>query len=324
LGYKEQGGEYTYSKYKMRYIKVNYSIINKIKYLGYKSKFLSVEKKIDELKLQKLNDQHVIKNILNDIYRNRIDNLKKIIYDIQRIIYRIKYGYEAKTLVYVEHESAYVDIVEKYKSKITKFVTRDVKNKQKMFKNWDVVKYDMVFKKLTKETINIDINSKWISIDDINLYDVVGNSIMYYIIEELVKLLSYNNNKFIKTNIAYMIIDIINEEHRLFNIDNRTTTFDLKRFGYYLNSHTYMYDSEDKGHGLKGVTEGFYEELVEESIDAKTEKQNKKQRDDDIEEASAFDIDNDNDNPNDTDNAIDYEIDYMAGINVDVNQNPNI
>ena len=324
LGYKEQGGEYTYSRYQNRYIRVNYSVINKLKYMGYSSKHIYIENKVNDYKLYVSDNQQIAKNIINDICRERVDNLKKVIGDIQRIVYKLKYKYEEKNDLTVEKESTYVDIVEKYKSKITKLETRDIKNKQKIFKNWELIKYGLFYKETKTGIININIDGNYLSVNDINMYDMNGNIILFYIINELIKLIDYNDNKFIKTNIIYMIIDMINEEHNIFNIDKRTSNFDIKRFGYFLTSQSYMYDVDTKGHGLEGETEGFYEEQIDTSMQSEKDIKDKKKANEEAkEESNAIDIDTEIEVP-DVDTEIDYEVDYLSGVNVDVNQNPNI
>jgi hypothetical protein len=156
------------------------------------------------------------------------------------------------------------------------------------------------------------------------MYDINGNMILYYIINELIKLIDYNENKFIKTNIIYMIIDMINEEHNIFNVDKRTSNFDIKRFGYFLTSQSYMYDVDTKGHGLEGETDGFYEEQIDASMQSDKDVKDKKNANEEAkEEANAMDIDAEIDVP-DVDTEMDYEVDYLSGVNVDVNQNPDI
>lgn len=328
LGYKEQGGEYNYPRYQNKHIRINYSLLNKLKFIGYPSRNIFIGDKIKEHKLYIHNPEDITRTVVNDICRNRIENLKKVIADIQRIVFKLKYKYEEKTEHIVDRESTYVDIIEKYKSTITKLETRNVTDKQKVFKNWEIIRYNLFFKEIKSETLNINIENDYVSVDDLNIYNSNGNAILYFIVQELVKLIDYNENKFIKTNIIYMIIDIINEEHNMFNIDKRTNNFEIKKFSYVLSSHSYMYEGDEirgeHGNVLTGETDGFYEEQVDSTDNNKqTDKEKKNERDDAVEESKAMDMDVEIEIP-DVDTEIDYEIDYLSGINVDVNQNPDV
>ena len=46
----------------------------------------------------------------------------------------------------------------------------------------------------------------------------------------------------------------------MFNEEFKVTNFEIKRFNYLLKSKSYIYDVEEKGHGIEGQTDGFYGE----------------------------------------------------------------
>ena len=310
LGYKELNREYEYSKINNVYLKVNYSVYNKLKYMGYESKNINIEEKINELKIQLGNDeQTIVKHIVSDISRNRIKKLKKFITDVQRILYRIKYNYDDKI---VEKNEKPTNLVDKYSSKLNKIILRDEQTKQKVFKKWDSIKTNLFFENISDKTINLNTKSKYFYVDDINSYDYNGNIILYYIIEQLTSLIEFNSNKFTKVTIIYLIIDIINHEHSLFNIDNRNTNFEIQRFNYLISSKTYIYDIEEIGHGIESETYGFYEEFKD--PDEQVPEEEIEKIEDAKEEEGALDMDVE----------IDYEIDYTDGVNVNVEQNSNV
>jgi len=299
LGYKEKTKNYEYAK-RIAYIKINYSIKNKLKMLGYKYKYTELYKIIENIDKEELKDtQQVLRNIISDISRLRINNLKKTIIDIQRYIYRAKYNYKVEIDEELIEEQTDI-FINKYLGKLNNIIVRN--KEDKIFKNWKIVKNGIFLQELNDKIINMDIQNKYILFDDISYYDYHGNLILYYIIEQLDKLIEYNTNKIIQTNITYFIIDIINNIFELYNEEILIRSYDIKRFSYIMNSETYIYDTIDEGYGLDNV-EGFYGEYKDpnepEDIDKLEEKENA------IEEEQAMDMEEEQD----------YEIDYEVGVN---------
>jgi hypothetical protein len=309
LGYKEQNKEYSLSKVGNKHMIINYSILNKLKYLGYPSKFINIEKRAKELKEERMgeDEQIIVKDIVSEISRKRIKKLKKVITDIQRYLYRIKYDFDDN--IVKEFDTSLksldqIDIVAKHKNKTSKMILKNSQTKEKVFKGWSAIKYSLFFQELTNKTINLNTESNYFLADDINLYDYNGNIILYYIIEELYKLITINTNKFIKISIIYMILDIIDGAHNIFNKEIRTTDSELKRFNYILSSRSYIYNVEEKGHGLEGDTDGFYGEYKD--ADDPDDPDDVAKREEAQEEIDAIDMDVD----------MDYEIDYLDGVNM--------
>ncbi len=204
--------------------------------------------------------------------------------------------------------------MEKYKGKLVNMNIKDKNQKNKIFRGWKVVKYQISFKDLSKETVNLSPYVNYLSYEDVSLYDTNGNMILYYIIRELNKLLVYNDNKTIKNTITFFIIDVINRLFEMFNTDSQKTNFEIKRFNYILKSKSYVYDITEKGYGL----EGFYDEYKD-IDDPDPSKEEIEQRDTDIEESEALDVDIGLEageigyDPDDS--GLDYEIDYESGVN---------
>ena len=156
LGYKEFNKKIQYSKIKNKHIKINYSIANKIKMLGYISKYINIFDRVNELKINTKDKQHIIKTVVTEINRNRIANLKKTVTEIQKYIYRIIYNYELpQDDAKFDMDS---DIIDKYKNKLTKMKISD--GKYTVFDDWDVVKYKLYFQSLDKKTVNLDADAQ--------------------------------------------------------------------------------------------------------------------------------------------------------------------
>lgn len=315
LGYKEYGGEYKYSKINNRYIQINKSIHNKLKHMGYPSKYVDIKSIIVNHNIVEPSETRPEPSFIVDtVSRDRIINLKKIISDIQRIIFKVKYKYSDKYII--ERDSKYIDIIAKYSTKIERIHTRNKESKGKVFRNWDIVTNNIFYKKNENNVINISADQEHISVEDICILDTNGNIILYYIVQELQKLIDYNKDKSAKIQIINMIIDIINEEYEIFNKDRLVNNHEIKKFYYQVTSQKYKYDEEGKGHGLDGDIEGFYGEHVDPTdVDKKQEKIDKEKMEELMEERDALDIDVEIETP-ELDTELDYEIDYTSGINI--------
>ena len=310
VGFKERNKDFEYARRRNVYLKINYSIKNRLKLLGYPSKYINISSKISSLK-QKLahvkmedKDQFIMKEILSELIRDRIDKLKRIIRYIQKYIYRVKYNYKEAPPESDDEDLKNLDkFIEKYQAILKNLVVRNREQKDKVFRDWKIMKNNLFFQELDNKTVNIDTSSRILSSEDISYYDYHGNLILYYIVQELVKLINYNDNRVNKVNICYFIIDIINRLFGLFNIEHLFSNFEIKRFNYIISSQQYVYDIEEKGHGLEGQTEGFYGEYKD--IDDTEDPEAIEQKEIDLEEQEALDIET----------TEDFEIDYAENVN---------
>jgi hypothetical protein len=299
LGFKEKNKDYSKPKEKNAYIKINYSIYSKLKYLGYESKYVDISKQKEKLEAEysyikdkDMRSDIITKNIVRTISRNRINNLKKTITDIQKFIYRVKYNYES---VPNPEELFDTSFMEKYKNKLT---TIKLKNEdKKVFDDWETVKYDIFFKAIDDKVINIDFNDKFFNLDDVINYDDNGNIILYYIISEMSKLIDINEQPFIKNLICFLLIDIIDTIHTIFNRENEYKTYDLKKFKYIIESKMNVEEKDD----IDIV--GIYEEQSDPNAEIDEDKEDANYSDE--EEFSALDVDG----------KMDYEVDYSSGVN---------
>ncbi|AYV82366.1 MAG: hypothetical protein Homavirus37_5, partial [Homavirus sp.] len=94
-----------------------------------------------------------------------------------------------------------------------------------------------------------------------------------------------------------------NRLYEMFNEEDIMANFEIKRFKYLISSESYVYDIEEKGHGLEGETEGFYGEYKD--VDDEEDPDKLDKLEEDKEELDALDVDTE----------IDYEIDYVDGVN---------
>jgi len=302
LGFKERGKNFQQIKTD-KYIKINYSIVNMLKMMGYNSKLIDIQDEKEYYEKIYKKSEDTVRQIVSDINRTRITELKKFMSDIIRYIYRIKFGYDEKKLE-TEDRIKTIDLVEKYKNQLAKMLIR--KENVKAFRNWYIVK-NYINHKLEKDrTINLDVKAKYYNYADLNKYDNSGNIILYYTVKEMSKLININSNKFIKSNLVYLLINLIIKSHNAINREYILTNFDIKRFKLILESPIFVYDYEKEGFGIESTSKGLYGEYVDPD-DTITEDQ-KEQIDIDREESEALDFEHEED--------MDYQIDYSSGINM--------
>ena len=297
LGYKEESKNFVYDKKQDRRLIVNYSVLNKIKMLGYPSQFIDIEstynKLVEDSSDVKINKEAIYKVIICGIIRQRIVNLKKVIYEFQRVLFRILNNFNAPI---IEDDTEYFSnkigiIVEKYRKKINDIQITDSSGKNNIFQSWKSIISGIYTGDITDIRGDMEEN-KTINLDDINKIDHGGNIILYFITDELTKLLKYNPNKFIKINVAQFVVEFIEIVFELFNMEKLSNNVDIKRFEYILESATYIQEISDKVTGLKEI-EGMYDEYKESEQEITPE--DKEQQTDILEEQDAIDVEEVND-----------------------------
>jgi len=129
-------------------------------------------------------------------------------------------------------------------------------------------------------------------------YDKKTYYLVYYMCDELIKLINMNDDKFTKITICNIIVDCIIHISAIFNKDEINSNSETIKFSYVLNSTVYakemVQDIIDKTDG------GFYEEYIDTSKDM-DEKELQNNIDDDIEQSEALDVDIDVDDNGDAD-----------------------
>lgn len=305
LGYKEKNKEFEKSKVRNVFLKVNYSILNRLRLMGYRNKYIDIQKMKDEIfdKYAKKDSQFILKQIVSEIARLRIDNLKKMLNYTQMILYRIRYGYEKELTPDLEKtEYEMQNLVDKYKA-LKVMIIKDSKTGNRVFQDWKAISFGLNFQDTGDKTINISLEDKYVLSEEISNYDYHGNLLLFYIVKNMANLISYNTNKFIKTNTAYLLIDTIIRMHTRFNREDWKKNFSMKRFGYIMRSIASKKDIEGDEGTLEDITTGIYGEYVD--TDDELDPETGEAMVDDREEMDAIDVDTE----------VDYQIDYMAGVN---------
>ena len=298
LGYKEKNKEFQTARKNNIYIRVNNSIMSRLKLLGYTAKFINITDKMEYYNNLYKDPIVSLKNVVSDISRDRIQNLKKFIADLQRYIYRMSYNFEVPPIDKENNPDKFLDT---YKNKLMNIELKSSGSdkKDKFLKDWKEIKYDLFFEDISNKNINLDPESKYLFNEDISLYDYTGNVILFYIVEEMGKLLDMNNDKFIKSTLAYLLLDIIVRLYDDMDEEKDLTNTEIKRFKYVLEIQ-----DEREVESIAGTTEGIYEEYVD--PDAEVDEAKIEKEEEDKEEEEALDMEE----PEDFDN-----VDYEANVN---------
>ncbi len=305
LGYKDSIKDYVRTYRTDNRLVINYSMKNKLILLGYDEKYVNLQKYIKTLDLEitdneKENDE-ILVDVYYDIIRKRITNLKKIIYNTQIIINRVKYAFinqkkkkkevsedEEMKEEEIEEDTTTDEIVEKYIKKISEL------NITNVFNNWKDITDDIFVLRdeITKYNLNTKINDNIIDIDKINKFETKGNSLLFYIIKELSTLIDNHQNKSVKVNVCMLLIEIINYLFKLYNKEYENNNIEFKRFDYLLHSIAFASDMENVISALELVDDNgeFKEEKAEVDKDAE-----KEQNEDDEEAENAMDFGEDAD-----------------------------
>lgn len=295
LGYKEDSKNFVHNKKQEKRLIVNYSIQNKLKLLGYPSQFIDMTKSYEEAIEGRENinfDKELLNtSLLSEIIRERITNLKRVIYEFQRVLFRLLNNY-SQTVEENDEMDYFANIMNSfivnYKKKLNDVKLIGEKGEHQVFKHWKGVTRGIFAEEIKQTKFNFE-EHKIINSEDINKIDSNGNLILFFIVKEFTKLLQYNSNKFIKASIISFILDFINNVFNLFNTERLSNNIDIKRFYYLIHSTTYVNEIAEKS-GVKNI-EGIYSEYMEE--DREITQEERDSNDDALEEQEALDMESD-------------------------------
>lgn len=361
LGYKEASRDFVDIKKTDKKIKINYSIYNKLKLMGYTGEFINIDDDHKEIKnkyAKKTSNspksektiikdetqdisgtnpvsasikQTMYKEIVQDISRVRIDNLKKTVLEFQRIFNRILNGYVERTEREKNQDSDHVNkkpgyekeitnyfsekmnsLVDKYKKRLKNVHVQDDTRKHRVFKHWKAITRGIYVDSFDDKFFNFD--SDLIEADNVSRYDQQSNKILYYLVHEFSSLLKYNQEGFMKTHVCNFLVEFIDRIFFRYNTEHLHINNDIKRFMYILNSVGFLKETEEQ---TKQETVGFYEEYVD--MDEEPTEEDLEKQVDDEEEADALDVDMDTGDmeegvPSGYDRQADIDMNYEAGV----------
>jgi hypothetical protein len=218
--------------------------------------------------------------ILHNMLRNRIINLKHIVLKFESIIYSIFNSSQNKRF-YNEKEKI---IINEFTKKLKKFNLKDKDNHNAVFKDSLKIINQLNMKKINNFNIKITNNS-YIDSLILNKIKNIDSKLLFYLIFNLNRLLDYNKQPIIESELAHLIVKIIKYSVSLYYYDY--SDIEIRKFDYMMLNEAPIVNANVRFVGL------YSELLNSEEID------DQKIKDDNYdaqEEFDALDID-------------DYEID---------------
>lgn len=293
---------------------VYYDIVTQ-QYLGYSddnknikttnnSSFLSIKNSIKSqlmllgLENKYINLLHYFKDfsnvssseIIESITRERINNLKQLISNTVSIINNIRNKNSFNMFYNVNQK----EIINEFKNKLKFFNTKDQDSHNNIFKNYVIINNNLKMHKSKNKELKF--NNNYLNYSQINDNYNLDTVLIYYLINNFNKLLDYNEELNIKTELTYLIIRIIKY---LFNTYYKSTSnTEIRKYDFLLlNSIEYIDENlvVNYNNEIIPITEIDLDKVNEE-------------KDDVNEELNALDIDDYKDDEIDNED-IDYTMD---------------
>lgn len=300
------------------YAKINYSVESKIKQFGFPSRFISINNYLEDIKEEypESTKSELQKHFIDKVIADRFLNLKVILNIFKKIIFEIKLGLVNKDGedVYQSNTKTIKKLVDKYIKVIQNFSIGSIDNDNlsaaDLFSEWKLLESHI---KPTTENINpkkVFTDENDIVADSLNINNIDSNSnlLLYFLLNELTKLIKYNDNKFTKINLVNMFIDIINLSYNQFSNEKWISVYDITRFNVILDSGKGIIDAERKSKQNNESLTGLYGEdlsaMSQEEIESRKEANKEAQY-----EADALDYESDKEMAADDEFIRDYSVD---------------
>lgn len=242
-------------------LKIELSIKDSIMFMGYENQYYNIyhinKNYIKELPKNLGSDS---KEIILQIIRNRMINLKQIISRAQSMIHNIRNSGQV-TSIYNQDEK---EIVTEFTKKLKRFNMKDSQNHNNVFKHHKHILGRLPINYNIPDNLNINLNKNYLDVSSINS---LGNSdikLLFYLIYNFNRLLDYNRQPAIESELAHLLIKII---RYLFNLYYRPySNYNVRKFDFLLINETPYVDET-----MKVV--GHYQELLtKQEIDDKVKK----------------------------------------------------
>ena len=229
---------------------VELSIKDCIWYLGYENQYFNIFH-IDKnyQKEMPTNFNIETKDVILKIIRNRINNLKQIITRTQSIIHNIRNSGSVSSMYNIEEK----EIVNEFTKKLKQFNIKDNESHNNIFKHYKYILTKLQLNYNIPANLVIDLNKNYLDVNKLNLLSNIDTKLIFYLIYNFNKLLDYNKQPVIESELAHLIIKIIKY---LFNLYYRPySNYDVRKFDFLLLNETPYIDET-----LKVV--GHYQELL--------------------------------------------------------------
>jgi hypothetical protein len=231
-------------------LQIEMSIKDCIMYLGYENpqyNLYHIDKDYQKDLPTSLGDD--TKEVILKIIRNRMNNLKQIIIRSQSIIYSIRNS-GVVTSMYNKEEK---EIVTEFTKKLKKFNMADETSHNNIFKHYRYMITKLPVNYNIPDNLNIELNKNYLDVSVLNTLSNSDCKLIFYLIFNFNRLLDYNKQPVIESELAHLIIKII---RYLFNLYYRPySNYNVRKFDFLLLNETPYIDET-----LKVI--GHYQELL--------------------------------------------------------------
>ena len=231
-------------------LRVELSIKDSLIYMGYENQYFNIyhiDKEYQKNLPENLGSE--TKDIVLRIIRNRMNNLKQVIARAQSIIYNIRNSGQVTSMYNLEEK----EIVNEFTKKLKKFNVKDETGHNNIFKHHRYINHKLPVSYNIPENINIQLNKNYIDVSNINSLANSDAKLIFYLVFNFNRLLDYNKQPVIESELAHLLIKII---RYLFNLYYRPySNYNVRKFDFLLINETPYIDET-----LKVV--GHYQELL--------------------------------------------------------------
>ena len=256
LGYREVNKDYNIiNKYDCK-IRINYSIKNILTMFGFTRNYIELTDfnpeffGFSKIILEKFKQNIKVDEYINKIFFRRFLLIKKLCLDINTYINRFYYKYKVKLVNDPTKISINIDNKTKIKIQEEYEISNSpldlIYNKfTKKIENLNIEKIDPkgiehIFLKYFSEIYSYysyknyvpdsEIRINFINFNFLLKKDYNSNVILNYLIDEINRLLSYNDNKVIKQNLMNFILELIVKLFNMYNYDVSRFDIDVNNF----------------------------------------------------------------------------------------------
>lgn len=265
-------------------LKIDLSLKDSIMYLGYENQYYNIyHVNKDYQKDLPSNLGNDTKDVILKIIRNRMNNLKQIITRSQSIIHNIRNSGQIDSIYNFEEKQ----IVNEFIKKLKKFNIKDETGHNNIFKHYRHIIHKLPISYNIPDNLNIELNKNYLDINYINALTNSDSKLIFYLIFNFNRLLDYNKQPVIESELSHLIIKVI---RYLFNLYYRPySNYHVRRFDFLLINETPYIDET-----LKVV--GHYQELLtQQEIDDPDKKEKEYTAEQEMESLDIDDYEQDDD-----------------------------
>ena len=258
LGYKEQGKDYVRIYGSSCVMQVKLAIKNKLLFLGYS--YLNYKIPNDILILLKSDNLDNLKiagnkllNYISEITRERINNLKNSLLNVQKILYQIKNKINIKTIHPIS------------KNYINKF---QIITFNSFFSDINNIFKSIFFTKIDTNT-SITYEKEHIYVGNLIKIKNSDHYLIIYLCNQIKDIIDINSDIYTKKNLIYLFSNIINNEFNFHNLREKANSNpEVKKFTL-MESNFYNIFDENETDIFENLSEDESDEIKEEKYDDK-------------------------------------------------------